>query len=104
MLFYTDTPLVLQWSNNIQASKGDNIQLECNHESYPEPSLVFWNRDGENINVSDSKYNGGTINEPSLTIINTEQKDSGIYMCAVVNGIGTGYSSEIQLIVKGKIL
>ncbi|XP_063399781.1 hemicentin-2-like [Mytilus trossulus] len=95
-----DIPLVLQWSNNIPASTGDNIQLECNHASYPESSLVFWNRDGEKINVSDSKYNGGTINEPSLTIINTEQKDSGIYMCAVVNGIGTGYSSEIQLIVK----
>ncbi|CAC5378523.1 Tyrosine-protein phosphatase non-receptor type 11,Tyrosine-protein phosphatase non-receptor type 13,Tyrosine-protein phosphatase corkscrew,Tyrosine-protein phosphatase non-receptor type 6 [Mytilus coruscus] len=99
-LIVKDIPLVLQRSNNIQASTGDVIQLKCNHESYPEPTLVFWNKDGENLNVSVSKYNGSTINEPSLTIFNTDQLDAGAYVCALVNDIGTGYSSKIQLIIK----
>ncbi|CAC5368783.1 PTPRG [Mytilus coruscus] len=98
-----DTPYIYQSSDTIQASTGDTILLKCVHESYPKPSAVFWKRDGEKLNVSVSKYNGSTINEASLTIFNTEQKDSGIYVCAVVNEIGTGYSSKILLMIKGRV-
>lgn len=94
---------MIQKSNNIQGLTGDVIQLKCNHESYPKPTLVFWNKDGERLNVSVSKYNGSTIIEPSLTIFNANQLDAGSYVCAVVNEIGTGYSSNIQLMIKGKI-
>lgn len=82
---------------------GHPIQLTCVHESYPVSSAVFWIKDGEKLNVSVSKYNGSTINEPSLTIVNTDQFDAGTYVCAVVNDIGTGYSNKILLIIKGKI-
>lgn len=102
--FPVDIPLVSPLRNNIQASTGKVIHLGCNHDSYPQPTLVFWNKDGKNLNMSVSKYNGSTIKQPSLTILNTDQLDSGIYVCAVVNEIGTGYSSKIQLIIKGKIL
>ncbi|XP_052065714.1 receptor-type tyrosine-protein phosphatase mu-like isoform X2 [Mytilus californianus] len=98
-LYVKDTPLVYRSSDNIQASTGDTIQLKCVHESYPVPTAVFWKRDGEYLNVSDSKYNGSSIKDSSLTILNTEQIDSGIYVCGVVNEIGTGYSSSIQLII-----
>lgn len=90
--------------NNIQASTGNVIHLGCNYDSYPQSTLVFWNKDGKNLNMSVSKYNGSTIKQPALTILNTNQLDSGIYVCAVVNEIGIGYSSKIQLIIKGKIL
>ncbi|CAG2238632.1 unnamed protein product [Mytilus edulis] len=96
-------PYVYQSSDTIKVSTGDTVQLKCVHESYPDPSAVFWKRDGERLNVSVSKYNGSTINEPSLTIYNTELLDAGTYVCVVVNEIGTGYSSEIQLKIKGKI-
>lgn len=101
--FQTDTPYVYQPSDTIQVSTGDTMQLTCVYESYPEPSAVFWKRDGERLNESVSKYNGGTVKEPSLTIYNTELLDAGTYVCVVVNEIGTGYSSEIQLKIKGKI-
>ncbi|XP_071123084.1 uncharacterized protein [Mytilus edulis] len=95
-------PYVYQSSDTIKVSTGDTVQLKCVHESYPDPSAVFWKRDGERLNVSVSKYNGSTINEPSLTIYNTELLDAGTYVCVVVNEIGTGYSSEIQLKIKEK--
>ncbi|XP_076116652.1 uncharacterized protein LOC143084129 [Mytilus galloprovincialis] len=97
-------PLVYQSSDTIKAFTGDTIQLKCVYESYPEPSVVFWTRDGEILNISVSKYNGSTINEPSLTIVNIDQFDSGAYVCAVVNNIGTGYSSKILLLIKEKVL
>ncbi|VDI15448.1 Hypothetical predicted protein, partial [Mytilus galloprovincialis] len=95
-----DIPIVRSLSNNIQASTCDIIKLGCYHDSYPEPISVLWKRDGVNLNVSVPKYNGSTITEPSLTIFNTDQSDSGTYICAVVNKIGIGYSSEIVLIIK----
>ena len=101
LLFSTDVPLVYQSSDTIKDFTGDTIQLKCVYESYPEPSVVFWTRDGEILNISVSKYNGSTINEPSLTIVNIDQFDSGAYVCAVVNNIGTGYSSKILLLIKG---
>ncbi|XP_071123087.1 uncharacterized protein [Mytilus edulis] len=97
-------PLVYQSSDTIKAFTGDTITLKCVYESNPEPSVVFWKRDGEILNVSVSKYNGSTINEPSLTIVNIDHFDSGAYVCAVVNNIGTGYSSKILLLIKEKVL
>ncbi|VDH90360.1 Hypothetical predicted protein, partial [Mytilus galloprovincialis] len=99
-LFIRDIPLVHQSLDNIQATTGDTIQLKCGHESYPVPISVFWKKDGENINVSDSKYNGSSMRDPHLTIFNTEQSDSGIYVCGVGNEIGTGFGSNIELIIQ----
>ncbi|VDH94811.1 Hypothetical predicted protein [Mytilus galloprovincialis] len=94
-----DIPLVYQSSDNIKASTGDTIQLNCVYKSYSEPYAVFWKLDGENLNISVTKYNGSTVNEPSLTIYNTELLDAGTYVCAVVNDIGTGYSNKIRVII-----
>ncbi|XP_076116654.1 receptor-type tyrosine-protein phosphatase alpha-like [Mytilus galloprovincialis] len=99
-LLVKDIPLVYQSSAILQAFTGDAIQLTCVHESYPVTSAVFWIKDGEKLNVSDSKYNGSTIIEPSLTIVNTDQFDAGTYVCAVANDIGTGYSNKSLLIIK----
>lgn len=82
---------------------GTNVQITCNHESYQKPSSVFWNKDGENLNVPNSKYNGSTVDVPSLVIFNTRETDSGKYMCGVVNDIGTGYSKEVMVIIKGEM-
>lgn len=45
------------------------------------------------VNTSDSsKYNGGTVSTPSLTIYNFAVSDIGSYRCLAKNSIGTAHS------------
>lgn len=51
------------------------------------------------INVSLSKYSGGTISDPSLRIYDADLSDEGSYVCSATNIVGTGTSQEMSLSV-----
>ncbi|XP_052103319.1 hemicentin-1-like [Mytilus californianus] len=49
------------------------------------------------------KYQGSSINSPSLIILSTNQSDSGVYRCHATNNVGTGHSNPTTLNVVGNI-
>ena len=70
---------------------------------------ISWNFDGAMINISDtSKYSvsnstNGTEVTSSITILNTQSSNAGMYTCEAENFISTNRSSGI-LTVNGEYL
>ncbi|XP_033757414.1 neuronal growth regulator 1-like [Pecten maximus] len=66
---------------NIQA--GDDVTLQCSINSDEGLDYVHWKKDKNNIFDSGiyNKYSGSTLTDPSLTIHDTNESDSGVYQC-----------------------
>jgi hypothetical protein len=47
------------------------------------------------------QVHGGTVNTPSLTILNAEDDDETYYTCQATNAAGTGTSTQTYLDVLG---
>lgn len=58
------------------------------------------------MNVGDhTQYIGGTLNNPSLTILNANNQDAGLYYCQAANQVGYAHGDSTLLIVKaGKLI
>ncbi|CAG2194107.1 unnamed protein product [Mytilus edulis] len=82
-----------------QGSSGQAITIQCSYISNPKASHVKWSKGNQGITVDDYKYNGGSLSNPSLTIINLAASDQGSYRCSVVNSVGQGDSSYVTLSV-----
>ncbi|XP_052088676.1 adhesion G protein-coupled receptor L3-like [Mytilus californianus] len=66
------------------------------------PSSIDWHFNNSPMRVEDnSRYSGGNINNPSLTITSVEQNDLGLYMCLASNEIVTINSDIIALLPVG---
>lgn len=80
-----------------------NLDLSCNHDTYPESIQMYWMKDGDKIDAPnlDGKYNFSNIKTPHLVIQDTELSDTGAYRCCVQNEIGTSCSTDINIIIKG---
>ncbi|CAG2253540.1 HMCN [Mytilus edulis] len=92
------TVTVLQPSYSITV--GDSVTLECTVTSVLPVTSVQWQRNVGGLVV---KYSGSTVNNPSLTITNTDTTDSANYVCTATNSVGTGTSSQTSLSVTGSI-
>eukprot|EP00105_Crassostrea_gigas_P036163 XP_019920311.1 PREDICTED: hemicentin-1 [Crassostrea gigas] len=82
---------------------GSSVTLNCFVSGNPAVSFVFWTvtRNGFTQNAQDSRYSNGDINNPSLTINNARQSDTGVFVCKAQNSAGTTDSSPISLTVSG---
>ncbi|XP_065932028.1 platelet binding protein GspB isoform X4 [Magallana gigas] len=82
---------------------GSSVTLNCFVSGNPAVSFVFWTvtRNGFTQNAQDSRYSNGDINNPSLTINNARQSDTGVFICKAQNSAGTTDSSPISLTVSG---
>ncbi|OPL33933.1 hypothetical protein AM593_06966, partial [Mytilus galloprovincialis] len=99
----TDIPLVTTTRTKVEVNKGGDTVLSCSHDSNPTPTHVYWTKNGVNISAYRStKYNGSTIEFPSLVIHDTGTSDSGTYICSVSNKLGTGYSKPLLIRVPAK--
>ena len=85
------------------------IIFTCQATGEPIPN-ISWYFNGVRINVSDtSKYNvssdpfKGTVVRSSLSIVNVQSLDVGVYTCRAENVIGNDRSSGL-LTVNGKLL
>ncbi|XP_071150591.1 hemicentin-1-like [Mytilus edulis] len=83
------------------------MQLECNIESTPNHTNVYWQKqaNGTVINITSSSpgFYGSTISLPSLTIFRVSTDDAGQYTCFAVNLVGTGKSQPTTLKVIGGV-
>ena len=66
------------------------VTITCqSHGARPAVTSVMWKKGQEVINVtSDSKYTGGTVQKPSLTIGSVFKTDAGEYTCQLGNDVG----------------
>ena len=97
-------PEILHIHDNVSVLYGESAEIFCNVSSDLNITSVTWRKreDSEDINIADKrKYSGGTLNNPSLTILRTDQYDEGEYRCAVSNNQGTGTGHFIPLHVTG---
>lgn len=91
-------------NHKTEAIEGSTTILDCSYDSYPKPTKVYWKKDDNIIELSDSsrkKYNGSSVEIPVLVIFDTTEGDAGKYICFVKNHIGTGYSQTLQLLIIG---
>lgn len=80
------------------------VVLSCTVLAIPAIKTLTWRKDGSVINVTgqSSKYAGGVISQPNLTIKNITRYDAGVYVCEATNDIGSGQSVGAQLNVTCK--
>lgn len=84
---------------------GQTITLGCTVTSSPTHTTVLWQRTSNgvtnNIVINNNKYQGATVNNPDLTITNTDSNDQATYTCSATNIVGTGTSTTTTLVVTG---
>ncbi|XP_069106281.1 uncharacterized protein [Argopecten irradians] len=105
MLDVQDVSMVMVYLTNVTAVAGDNVTLTCNVTGNPEATVVYWDVmvDGgqtEVLKIDGTNTVGGTLNDPSVTLISVMTNDSSIYICKANNSIGTGSSEYIILDVQ----
>ncbi|XP_063441331.1 hemicentin-1-like isoform X2 [Mytilus trossulus] len=94
---------------SLSAVLGSNsVTIGCTVTGQPSASSVSWTKNSggqtTNINIGNSgKYQGGSINNPSLTIFNIAQNDEANYVCSATNIAGTSSSQNAFLDVTGNI-
>ena len=75
--------------------EGQSVTITCRTlGARPAVTSVTWKKGQEVITVtSDSKYSGGTVQTPSLTIGSVLKTDAGEYTCRLGNDVGQGTGS-----------
>uniref|UniRef100_A0A8W8KZ99 Ig-like domain-containing protein n=1 Tax=Magallana gigas TaxID=29159 RepID=A0A8W8KZ99_MAGGI len=98
-----DVPAVSVSQTSYSIFVGSSVTLNCFVSGNPAVSFVFWTvtRNGFTQNAQDSRYSNGDINNPSLTINNARQSDTGVFICKAQNSAGTTDSSPVSLTVSG---
>ncbi|XP_076091162.1 hemicentin-1-like isoform X2 [Mytilus galloprovincialis] len=90
--------------SRISIQAGTTVQLRCKIISEPSITRITWHKTDicKSTQISASeRYKGGSVEQPTLTIMNTNINDSGVYFCEVENIAGTVRSDDVQLDVKG---
>lgn len=85
----------------VTAEYGHSVILECSITADPPVVTVYWQKehDGIKTNITSATpgFDGITTNIPSLTIKETNESDSGIYVCYGANIVGLAHSENITL-------
>lgn len=94
----------------IAATKA-SISLQVNYTSGPEMKSVSWEKGSSfysflyvSMNITtNSRFTGGTIDSPSLEIIDLKLEDSGYYRCRVTNDDGTTTTPVFTVLVQKRM-
>ncbi|XP_078326844.1 hemicentin-1-like isoform X21 [Crassostrea virginica] len=104
---YGDFPSITLLNTSYSVMVGSSVTIACDYSSSPAPNSITWQRiqnaHSTIINVLDSRYGGGTVITPYLTIHATLLSDAGVYTCSVTNQVGTSTSNPIFLFVNGSM-
>ncbi|XP_069133480.1 hemicentin-1-like isoform X12 [Argopecten irradians] len=87
--------------------RGQSVTLVCTVSGTPSVNAVAWRRTSNSVTntvtIDNNKYQGSSINSPSLIINNADSVDTGTYVCTATNIIGTAQSTQTTLSVTGDI-
>nr|XP_022325048.1 hemicentin-1-like isoform X40 [Crassostrea virginica] len=100
-----DVPSVSVSQTSYSIFVGSSVTMNCFVSGNPAVSFVYWSvtRNGFTQTAQDVRYSNGNVNNPSLTISNARQSDSGVFVCVAQNSAGTTNSSAISLTVSGSL-
>ena len=96
---FKDLPAAAIPSSTILASTGEPVTLLCVVSNVLDITSVEWTKahhgvTQNNISWGNSRYIGGTISSPSLSINNVVHSDEGYYTCTVTNIQGTSFLQQ----------
>ncbi|XP_052077356.1 uncharacterized protein LOC127715361 [Mytilus californianus] len=102
-LYVGERPEIITRQTSFNIPWGKDVILHS--EVHCALTKLAWEKSiGENISPIDtentSKYGGGTIECPTLTIKNADVLDEGLYTCYATNDMGTTQSATISLTVE----
>lgn len=105
---FSDVPAVSIAQATYTVTTGQAVTLSCTVSATPTHTSVVWRRilGGVTtvITIDNSKYQGGSVANPSLTITNAAASDQASYTCSATNTVGTGNSGQTALTVTGSKL
>lgn len=96
VLFLPDVPDIKAVQTSYNIPHGNDVTLWCLLSGVPNVTDVSWSLNSNTLAIDDIKYGGSTASFPSLTISNTDPKDTGTYTCYATNCVGTS-STPIEL-------
>lgn len=89
---------------------GSSVTIQCTVFATPSATTVAWKKVSSmgvesiiDVASNSNKYTGGSVNVPSLTILNAVDSDEAYYVCSATNAAGTGTSSQSYLDVLGSM-
>merc|ERR1719270_121329 len=86
-------PVVVMSPTNLTVKMSEQVIIRCKYQSNPSVLLsVKWYHNGMMIDTQDSRYQGGNLRHPSLTIQSVTKSDIGTYSCVLENDMGSGTS------------
>ncbi|CAG2256290.1 HMCN [Mytilus edulis] len=95
--------------NAYSVDVGSQITIPCTVSANPSETNIYWtvtvgNNAEQTVAMTNTqKYQGSSINSPSLIILSTTQSDSGVYRCHATNNVGTGQSNPTTLNIVGTL-
>ena len=101
---FADLPKIDTGSTNeITASETESVTIPCTISAVPAVTSLQWLVNGNVIDTRNTLlYSGGSVAAPSLTILNLQTTQAGVYMCRATNDIGTSDSGNITVYVNRK--
>ncbi|XP_076112262.1 hemicentin-1-like isoform X2 [Mytilus galloprovincialis] len=95
---------------SVSVTLGNSVTLQCTVIATPSATMVRWNKVSSSgtstpvdVTNNPTKYAGGSLSVPSLTIYNAQNTDESTYTCQATNAVGTTVSSQVNLDVVGTI-
>ncbi|XP_062603011.1 hemicentin-1-like isoform X19 [Saccostrea cucullata] len=92
---------------DVSVTVGNQATITCSVSGYPLSTSIAWHKIANGvrteIDTSQTRFSGGTISTPSLTISPVESSDEGDYQCTATNILGTSPSGTAYLDVLGSI-
>ncbi|XP_059165768.1 hemicentin-1-like [Physella acuta] len=97
-LTVTTVPVIKSNDTIVNGTENQSVVVHCPVTNIESLTDLYWTKDGQRLNTTNStKYAGGTLSTPSLTIKSLSISDSGTYMCVAANAFGTVPGSNVTV-------
>ncbi|XP_069133871.1 basement membrane-specific heparan sulfate proteoglycan core protein-like [Argopecten irradians] len=100
-------PTVTIPANAYTVITGQSITIVCAVTANPTASRISWSKTvgtvTSTLTIDNTKFTGGNIQTPSLTINNAGANDEAMYKCSATNVVGSATSNAATLDVTGAV-
>ena len=81
LLFYLVYPVFVIKPKNVSVTPNSSALFHCKTKGYPEPTILWYEKDGEKWNQVSQSDRAKVFRNGSLLLVNVQPKDSTIYRC-----------------------